>query len=180
MLQARCNVIRWNKHINAANRASQENQQVPRSKYRKSYERDCISGFMSTKLSKLRTFKTSRVTTNPEMHEQDHANFYLLYIQQNYSVADSTSSSSSCSCSYSSVFFLSVAHVYQTFNQVCVVFNAFLFFAFSSSFLTMFWFDKANRLSAILFFIWSTNLVLPLCFHGNFRIALYLHSLTYL
>ena len=80
-------------------------------------------------------------------------------------------------------FFLSVAHVCQTFNQVCVVFNVFLFFAFSSSFSTMFWFDKANRLSANFFFISCTNMALPQCFHGNFRFALYnlyLHSITYL
>ena len=56
---------------------------------------------------------------------------------------------------YSSSFgfsFLSVAHVCQTFNQVCVAFNVFLFFAFSLSCSTMFWFDKANRLSAIFFY----------------------------
>ena len=47
--------------------------------------------------------------------------------------------------------FLSVAHVCQAFNQVCVAFNVFLFFAFSLSCSTMFWFDKANRLSAIFF-----------------------------
>ena len=53
----------------------------------------CISGFMSTsdvlkvlKIAQavgdcnLRNFKTSRVTTNPEMHEQVHTIFYLLYI----------------------------------------------------------------------------------------------------
>ena len=33
----------------------------------------------------LRTFKTSRVTINHEMHEQVHTIFYLLYSQQNYS-----------------------------------------------------------------------------------------------
>ena len=32
----------------------------------------------------LRTFKTSRVTINHEMHEQVHTIFYLLYSQQNY------------------------------------------------------------------------------------------------
>ena len=55
---------------------------------------------------------------------------------------------------YSSSFgfsFLSVAHVWQPFTQVCVAFNVFLFFAFSLSCSTMFWFDKANRLSAIFF-----------------------------
>ena len=44
----------------------------------------------------------------------------------------------------------------------------------------MSWFDKANRRSAISFFIWCTNLALPEGFHGNFRIAvynLYLHSI---
>ena len=93
---------------------------------------------------------------------------------------------SSCSCSYSSSFgfsFLSVAHVCQTFNQICVAFNVFLFFAFSLSCSTMFWFDKANRLSAIFFSLWCSNLALPRCFHGNFCIALYnlgLHSITYL
>ena len=30
----------------------------------------------------LRTFKTSRVTINHEMHEQVHTIFYLLYSQQ--------------------------------------------------------------------------------------------------
>ena len=35
----------------------------------------------------LRTFKTSRVTINHEMHEQVHTIFYLLYSQQNYSHA---------------------------------------------------------------------------------------------
>ena len=96
----------------------------------------------------LRTLKTSRVTINHEMHEQVHTIFYLLYSQQN------NSNTLLCSCSYSSSFgfsFLSVAHVCQRFNQVCVAFNAFLFFAFSFSCSTMFWFDKANRLSAIFF-----------------------------
>ena len=35
----------------------------------------------------LRTFKTSRVTINHEMHEQVHTIFYLLYSRQNYSIA---------------------------------------------------------------------------------------------
>ena len=92
----------------------------------------------------LRTFKTSRVTINHEMHEQVHTIFYLLHY----------SNALLCSCSYSTSFgfsFLSVAHVCRTFNQVCVAFNVFLFFAFSLSCSTMFWFDKANRLSAIFF-----------------------------
>ena len=117
----------------------------------------------------LRTFKTSRVTINDEMHEQVHTIFYLLYSPQNCSNA------LLFSCSYSSSFgfsFLLVAHVCQTFNQVCVAFNMFLFFAFSLSCSTMFWFDKANRLSAF-FSLWCSNLALPWCFHSNFRIALY-------
>ena len=56
---------------------------------------------------------------------------------------------------------------------VCVAFNMFLFFAFSLSCSTMFWFDKANRLSVIFFSLWCSNLALPRCFHSNFRIALY-------
>ena len=62
-------------------------------KYRKSYERECVSGFMSTsdvlKVGEcnLRTFKTSRVPTGSEMHKKVHTIFYLLYIQQNYYVA---------------------------------------------------------------------------------------------
>ena len=35
----------------------------------------------------LRTFKTSLVPINHEMHEQVHTIFYLLYSQQNYSKA---------------------------------------------------------------------------------------------
>ena len=132
----------------------------------------------------LGTFKTSRVTINHEMHEQVHTIFYLLYSQQNCSNAAYILSS--CSCSYSSSFgfsFLSVAHVCQPFNQVFVAFNVFLFFAFSLSCSTMFWFDKANRLSAIFFSFWCSNLALPRCFHSKFRIALYnlgLHFITYL
>ena len=99
--------------------------------------------------------------------------FYLLYSQQNYSNA------LLCSCSHSSSFgfsFLSVAHVCQTFNQVCVAFNVFLFFAFSLSCSTMFWFDKANRLSTIFFHfgvqIWR--------FPGVSIATSVLHSITYL
>ena len=33
------------------------------------------------------TFKTSRVTTNHQMHEQVHTISYLLHTQQNYSIA---------------------------------------------------------------------------------------------
>ena len=78
--------------------------------------------------------------------------FFIYYILNK--IAQTRYILSSCSCSYSSSFgfsFLSVAHVCQTFNQVCVAFNVFLFFAFSLSCSTMFWFDKANRLSAIFF-----------------------------
>ena len=121
----------------------------------------------------LRTFKTSRVTINHEMHVEVHTILYLLYSQQNYSNA------LLCSCSYSSSFgfsFLSVIHVCQTFNQVRVAFNVFLFFAFSLSCPTMFWFDKANRLSAIFFHfgvqIWH--------FPGVSIATSVLHSITYL
>ena len=51
-------------------------------KYRKSYKREgCFKSSQN-----LRTFKTSRVTINPEMHEPLHTIFYL-YIQQDSSVA---------------------------------------------------------------------------------------------
>ena len=73
---------------------------VSRDKYRKSYERECISWFMGTsdvlkvlKIARavgecnLGIFKTSRVTINHEMHEQVHMIFYLLYSRQNYSIA---------------------------------------------------------------------------------------------
>ena len=55
-------------------------------KYRKSYERGCISGFMSTSdvfesSQDLRTFKTSRVTINPEMQKQVHTIFlFIIYL----------------------------------------------------------------------------------------------------
>ena len=75
-------------------------EQMESYKYRKSYERECISWFMGTsdvlkvlKIARavgeynLRTFKTSWVTINHEMHEQVHTIFYLLYSQQNYSNA---------------------------------------------------------------------------------------------
>ena len=86
----------------------------------------------------LGTFKTSRV--------------FIYYVLNK--IAQTRYILSICSCSYSSSFrfsFLSVDHVCQTFNQVCVAFNVFLFFAFSLSCSTMLWFDKANRLSAIFF-----------------------------
>ena len=65
----------------------------PCGKYRKSYECEGISGFMSTSdvlkilkiarvtgESNLRTFKTSQVTINPEMHEQVHTIFLLILL----------------------------------------------------------------------------------------------------
>ena len=134
-----CNLSRWPSYFT----------DLTVDKHRKSYERECISGFMSTshvlKLLKiaravvecnLRTFKTSRVTINPEIHEQVHTIFYLLYIQQNYSVADVFDCELVMLVFFS--IFLSVPHVCQTFNQVSVVLNVFLFFGFSSSFSTMF------------------------------------------
>ena len=60
--------------------------------YRKSYERECISGFMSTsdvlkflKIARavgecnLRTFKTSRVLINPEMHSRSYDFLLIIY-----------------------------------------------------------------------------------------------------
>ena len=49
--------------------------------------RDLWARVMFCSECNLRTFKTSRVTINPEMHEQVHTIIYLLYVQQNYSVA---------------------------------------------------------------------------------------------
>ena len=120
------------------------------------------------------------MTINPEINEQVHTIVYLLYIQQNYSVADVFEFELFVLVFFS--FFLLVAHVCQTFNQVCAVFNVILFFAFSISFSTMSTdsrFDKSNRLSAIFFFIWCTNLALPQGFHANLCIALhklFMHS----
>ena len=124
----------------------------------------------------LRTFKTSQVTINSEMHKQVHTfSIYFLIYSPKLLIR---SSSSSCLCSYSSIFgftFLSVVYLCQTFNQVCVAFNMCMFlFSFSLSWSTMFWFDKANWLLPFFLF-WCSNLALPLCFHGNFRIALYNH-----
>ena len=56
----------------------------------------------------------ARVKINPEMHEQVHTIFYLLYIQQNYPAGFA---------------FLSIVHVCQKLNEVCVAFNVFLCFA---------------------------------------------------
>ena len=66
-----------------------DKRSVSANKYGKSYERKCISGFMSTsdvlKVLKiagavaecnLRNFKTSRVTINLEMHKQVHTIFF--------------------------------------------------------------------------------------------------------
>ena len=137
--------------------------------YRKTYERECISGFISTS-DVLKVLKFARAVGECNLRTI----FYLLYIQQNYSVADS--SSSSCSCSYSSVFgftFLSVAYVCQTFNQVCVVFNVFLFFShFIQVAQRCFGLTKPTD-SPPFFFIWCTHLALPQCFHGNSHITLY-------
>ena len=49
--------------------------------------RDTWARVMFWEFSNLRTFKTSRVTINHEMHEQVDTIFYLLYSQQNYSNA---------------------------------------------------------------------------------------------
>ena len=74
------------------------------------------------------------------------------------------------------VFFQSPMFAMQTFNQVCVAFNLFLFFAFFLSTSTMLWFDEANRLSAIFFHfgvqIW--------CFPSVSIATSVLHSITWI
>ena len=85
---------------------------------------------------------------------------------------------SSFSCSYSSIFgftFHWVAHVCQTFDQVCVAFNVFLFFAFSLRFLNDVLVWQSKLVVSHFFIIWCSNLALPQCFHGNFSV---LHSIT--
>ena len=47
-------------------------------KYRKSYERECISGFMM--LCNLRNFKTSRVTIDSEMHSRSYDFLFIIYL----------------------------------------------------------------------------------------------------
>ena len=124
-------------------------------------------------LTTLRTFRTLRVTINPEIHEQVHTIFYLLYIQQNYSVA--------FLLRVARVRILQFFRVWFLFSGLCLpnirpglwLSTCFCFFSFSLSCSTMFWFHKANRPSAIIF-----NLVFKFgasqCFHGNFPIALYI------
>ena len=46
-----------------------------------------MSAFRAVGKCNLRTFKTSLVSINHEMHEQIYTIFYLLYSQQNYSNA---------------------------------------------------------------------------------------------
>ena len=107
-------------------------------------KREYISRFMNTARAILRTSKTSKLTINFEVHEQLHMVFYLSYIQQNYPVA----------------FILRVARVrilqfwvYFSFSGLCLqnlqpglcsFQRIFVFFSFSSSCSTMFWFDKAT------------------------------------
>ena len=138
-------------------------------KYRKSYERECIARAIVTSDHKSR---------NAQVSSYDF--LFIIYLTKLLSGGRLR---------------LRVAHArilqFFSFSRPCLPniqaglcsFNVFLFFAFSSNFSTMFCFDKANRLSAILFFISRTNMALPQCFHGNFRIAtynLYLYSITYL
>ena len=83
-------------------------------------------------------------------------------------------------------FFTTVFLGYLLFSQACILQHFILFFifgiilfqpggcstlvfVFSQSCSTMFWFGKANRLSAI-FFNLVHNLALPLRFHSNFCI----------
>ena len=117
---------------------------------------------------------SARVTINPGMHEQVHTMFYLLYIQQTLVLRVVRTRILQF---LGLLFFQSPMFAKPGLRSFLSVLN--LFFAFSSSCSTMFWFYKA--LSAIFFFIWCSNLALPQCFHDNFRIALYnlyLHSIT--
>ena len=150
-------------------------------KYRKSYERECISWFMGSsdvlkvlKIARaigecnLRTFKTSRVTINHEMHEQVHTIFYLLYSRQNYSIA-----------------LLCTPYVLQKTLQWVPKCSHVLFEPIKN---VMLWqvnqawsswkflrkYYKPNSVSHF-FISWCSNLALPRCFHGNFSV---LHSIT--
>ena len=58
-------------------------------------------------------------------------------------------------------FLLSVAHVCQRFNQVCVGFNVFLFLAFSSRFSTMFGLTKQTDCQPFSFSFGAQKLRLP-------------------
>ena len=119
----------------------------------------------------LRTFKTSQVTINHEMHEQVHTVFYLLYSQQNYSNA------LLCSSSYYSSFGFS-------FNCPCLPdiqpglcsFQRVFVFRIFVKLLNDVWFDKANRLSAIFFHVGVQIWRLP-CVSMATSV---LHSITYL
>ena len=107
--------------------------------------------------------------------------FFIYYIlnkitQTRYFVRAHYSNALLCLCSCSSSFgfsFLSVALVCQTFNQVCLAFNVFLFFAFSLSCSTIFLVWQSKPTVSHFFSLWFSNLALPRCFHSNFRIALY-------
>ena len=134
------------------------------------------------KVLKIKTFKTSRVTINPEMHEQVHTillfiiystklfrrrlfffelfvlvffNFWVYFSDRRLSVAIQPGL-----CSFQRVFF---SHFLQV-DQRC--------------------FGRQSKPTLRhFFFIWCTNMALPQCFHDSFRIALYnlyLHSITYL
>ena len=48
-------------------------------KYSKSYERERMSTSDVLKVLNLRTFKTSRVTINPEIHQQVHTIIYFFF-----------------------------------------------------------------------------------------------------
>jgi len=91
-------------------------------------------------------------------------------------------SRSSCSSSSSLGFnFLSFAYFSQTFNHVCVDLVVFLFFPFSFSWSTTISSDKANRLFAILLFMFkfrASTIVSIVTFVWHFT-DLHLHSIIY-
>ena len=59
----------------------------------------------------LRTFKTSIVTINHEMHEQVHTIFYLLYCQQNYFVRFTYYIKRFDGFQYAHVFYLNLSEI---------------------------------------------------------------------
>jgi len=114
----------------------------------------------------LRTLKTLRVTIYHEMHEWSCNFLFIIFstkLQKNPFLVR-TSVSNICNfllrslCLYSSSLvlnFLLFAHFPQTFNHICVDFVVFLFLAFSFSWSKTILLDKANRLSAILPFVFK-------------------------
>ena len=115
-------------------------------KYSKWYERERISGFMSTSdVLKVENFQN--ITRHKSRNARASSYDFLLLIYSTKLLYQLLYHRLFL-FSYSSVFgftFLSVAYVCQTFNQVCVS----VFFSFSWSCSAMFWFDANHFL-----FIW--------------------------